>query len=103
MPVERSVPGRGDQIALQAGERLLVQGLPVFVVVQGVEVNGRDAEPGAQDAGEPGLAAAPAADYRDPLHGTDTSFPEWRETRLVAVGWPTVLLQALFGDGAGDE
>ena len=37
-------PGRGDQVALQGRERLLVQRLPVLVVVHGVEVDWRDAE-----------------------------------------------------------
>jgi len=46
VPVDDPARG-GDEFALQAGERLLAQGFPVFVVVQGVEVNGRDAEPGA--------------------------------------------------------
>jgi hypothetical protein len=62
-------PGRGDQFALQAGERLLAERLPLRVVVQGIEVNGRDAEAGGEDGGQAGLAAAPAANDGDPLPG----------------------------------
>jgi hypothetical protein len=35
---------------------------------RGIEVDWRDAGTVAQDAGEAGLAAAPAADDRDPFH-----------------------------------
>jgi len=58
----------GHQVTLDGGELLPVQRFPVLVVVQAVQVDGRDGQQAAQGPGQPGLAAAPAADDCDPVH-----------------------------------